>query len=93
MLVLFIVGASIVGYAYHHALRNVDVDSDGSDSVRLPQLRSLSHSIGQRSSAPEIVGRMSVYLRKPINHGPRRLMERLRVPVARYNRRHFRILV
>ena len=35
---------------------------------------------------------MSLYSRKFINHGSRRLMERLRVPVARYNHRHFRIL-
>ena len=34
---------------------------------------------------------MAVYLRRPSNHGGRRLMERLRVPVARYNRRHFRM--
>jgi hypothetical protein len=50
----------------------------------------LLHLIKKKSNAPESIGRISVYFRKSMDDGSRRLFERLRFPVTRYNNRHFR---
>jgi hypothetical protein len=45
----------------------------------------------QRSEPPEEVGYFNIYIRQPSSGGYRPLLQRLRFPVARYNRRRFRM--
>ena len=47
----------------------------------------------QKPNAPEKIGQMCVYFRKPMDDGSRRVFERLSFPVARYSRRRFRMFL
>ncbi|CAF4335453.1 unnamed protein product, partial [Adineta steineri] len=67
-----------------------DFNDSNDQSEQFPQLRLSSYD--EESDGPEIVGHMRLYFRESIRTGGRSSSHRLHVPVARYNRRHFRML-
>ncbi|CAF4316052.1 unnamed protein product, partial [Adineta steineri] len=89
ILLISMISVGIIGYIHYNTSDTTQtlLNENQDENERIPQLRSYSND--DDSDYPEIVGQMHIYFRQSPHSFYRRSFEKLTIPVARYNRRHF----
>ncbi|CAF0894565.1 unnamed protein product [Adineta steineri] len=89
ILLISMISVGIIGYIHYNTSNTTEtlLNENQDENERIPQLRSYSND--DDSDYPEIVGQMHIYFRQSPHSFYRRSFEKLTIPVARYNRRHF----